>query len=214
VDEWSERLETPTVTFIWRGDRLWGEAETPGRLSHWADKLRVRMGLSGPVPYREQTQRVAQLATYLREAFPKLDFALVGLGMPGDMPDWIKDLRTATINTMTEKAWCDRYSLSHVVIGVHGSNMLLPSAHAGAVVELMPSERWENMIQDLLMPDLDCREAIFRYRIIPLSVSTQEAALLIMSLLRHHQRMERNFGYRFVNHDSDNFAEIYRRRRL
>jgi hypothetical protein len=195
VAEWSERLQTPTVTFIWRGDRLWGEAGTPGSLSSLFSKLSARLGLGGfPVQQREQTQRVSQLAMRLREAFPKLDFAIVGVGMPGDMPDWIKDLRTTAINTRVEKAWCDRYALSHVVIGVHGSNLLLPSAHAGATVELVPPDRWENIIQDLLMPDLDCREALFRYRIVPISVSAQEMTLLISSLLINHDRMQKNFS--------------------
>ncbi|HVF57329.1 MAG TPA: hypothetical protein VM934_14335, partial [Pyrinomonadaceae bacterium] len=51
------------------------------------------------------------------------------------------------------------------VVGVHGSNMLLPSAHAGGVVELMGPERWGNFTQDILFRDAgDCRETLFRYR--------------------------------------------------
>ena len=216
VDEWHERLETPKVTFIWREDRLWGDQGKSGHLRRLANRLRIKIVLSGlSLPRREQTRRVVLLATRLREAFPKLNFAVVGLGMPDDIPQhWIEDLRTTAIDTTVEKAWCDRYAQSHVVIGIHGSNMLLPSAHAGATVELMPSERWGNMIQDLLMLDLDCRETLFRYRIVPVSVSVQELTFMIVSLHHSYHFMERDFRHRLINHDTDNFTEILRRRLL
>jgi hypothetical protein len=215
VDEWHERLERPTVTFIWREDRLWREQGNLGRLRRWAKRLRVKMGLRDlSLPRCEQTQQVVNLATHLFIAFPKLKFSVIGSGIPGDMPHWIEDLRTTTIDVAAEKAWCDRYALSHVVIGIHGSNMLLPSAHAGATIELMPLERWGNMIQDLLMPDQDCREALFRYRIVPLSVSVQELTFMIVSLLHSYQFMLRNFRHHLINHDLDNFKAIHRRQLL
>ncbi len=52
-----------------------------------------------------------------------------------------------------------------LVIGVHGSNMLLPTAHAGSLVELIGPERWGNFTQDVLFREAgDCRETFFRYR--------------------------------------------------
>lgn len=181
VGEWYERLNTPTVTFIWREDRVWSAARPPTRLRRLTARLRAKVGLGDP--YVEQRQRVILLATQLRQAFSALDFAVVGLGKQGGMPAWIDDLRRTAIDDKVEKTWCERYARSHVVIGVHGSNMLLPSAHAGATVELMPPERWGNMIQDLLMPDMDCRETLLRYRIMPFSISVFELAATINSLL-------------------------------
>lgn len=215
VDKWHERLETPTITFIWREDRLWVDQGNSGRLRRLANRLRVKMGFSGlSLPRREQTRRVVLLASHLRKAFPKLNFVIAGLGVPGEMPNCIEDLRTTEINTEVEKMWCGRYACSHVVIGIHGSNMLLPSAHARATVELMPSERWGNIIQDLLMPDLDCRETLFRYRIVPVSVSVQELTFMIVAFLQSYHFVERNFRHSLINHDPDNFTEIHRRRLL
>jgi len=215
ADEWDRRLETPTITFIWRDDRLWGDTLSKGRLRRWINRLRTKVDSSGlSLRLRKQTRRVVLLAALLRKTFPKLNFAVVGFGMPGKMPDWIQDFRTAAIDAALEKTWCDRYARSHLVIGIHGSNMLLPSAHAGATIELMPTERWGNMVQDLLMPDLDCREALFRYRIVPLSLSVQDLAHMVVSLLRGYQLMDRDFRHHLINHDPDNFAEIRRRRLL
>jgi hypothetical protein len=37
----------------------------------------------------------------------------------------------------------------HIVIGVHGSNTLLKSAHVGSMIELVPHNRWSNMGEDI-----------------------------------------------------------------
>lgn len=182
VGEWNERLSTPTVTFIWREDRVWAAAGPPARMPRVIARLKVRVGFDDP--NGEQGQRVALLATQLRHAFPALDFAVVGLGSQGGMPAWIDDLRQPAITDRVEKTWCERYARSHVVIGVHGSNMLLPSAHAGATVELMPPQCSGNIIQDLLMPDVDCREILLRYRILPSSISSVDLAATVVFLLR------------------------------
>lgn len=212
TNEWKERLQVPTVTFIWREDRFWYDSRNKSRLWHWVNKFRAKIeSHSLPLPLRVQSQRVILLANHLRKSFPMLNFAVVGLGKTGNLPDWIEDLRTMAIDASIEKAWCKRYALSHVVIGIHGSNMLLPSAHAGATLELMPSERWGNMIQDLLMSNLDCRETLFRYSIVPASVSVQEMTYMIKSFLHYHNFRKLTFGHCFTNHDSDNFAGMHHR---
>jgi hypothetical protein len=216
VAEWYERLNKPTVTFIWREDRLWTAAKPQARLRRLAKRLRAKVGLSDPSdPYGDQTQQVILLATQLRQAFPALNFAVVGLGKPGSMPAWINDLRTTAIDDKAEKTWCERYARSHVVIGVHGSNMLLPSAHAGATVELMLPERWGNMIQDLLMPDLDSRETLFRYRVVPLSVTVFDLVAIIHSLIRDLWMMIKvGMTQQSVEHDTSRILSLPRERAL
>ena len=146
------------------------------------------------------TRRVIELASRLRQVHGKLDFAVAGLDRPGDFPEWIADLRTRELNTEIERAWCERYARSHVVIGVHGSNMLLPSAHAGAVFELMPATRWGNMLQDILLPPGDIRETVFRCRIAPLSTSPEDVASSVLSLLVNHRDLVRNMRREFCEH--------------
>jgi len=215
VPEWYERLNTPTGTFIWREDRLWSAAKPQACLRRLTKRLRAKVGLGDASdPYGEQTQQVILLATQLRQAFSALDFAVVGLGKPGGMPAWINDLRATAIDDKVEKTWCERYARSHVVIGMHGSNMLLPSAHAGATVELMPPERWGNMIQDLLMPDLDSREALFRYRVVPLSVTVFELVAIIDSLIRDLWIIKVGMTQQSVEHDTSRILSLPRERAL
>ncbi|HEX8685798.1 MAG TPA: hypothetical protein VF654_04825, partial [Pyrinomonadaceae bacterium] len=76
--------------------------------------------------------------------------------------------------------------------GVHGSNMLLPSAHAGGVVELIGPERWGNLTQDILFRDTsDCREALFRYRFVDELTPPPDLARLIGLLLRKREDFRR-----------------------
>jgi hypothetical protein len=126
---------------------------------------------------------VSALAEALRRDWPTLDFAVAGLsgdGGDGAFPAWVRDLRRPSVDEDAERRWCARYAESHVVVGVHGSNMLLPSAHAGAVVELIGPERWGNFTQDILFRDSgDCRELLFRYRFLPDSTPPPALAPLL-----------------------------------
>ncbi len=200
IEEWYERFEKPTVTFIWREDRHWVSDDI------WLPyhQLLRKSWLNNFL----QRRKVVSLATRLHRIFPRLDFAVVGLGRSGGMPGLINDLRTPKIDDVVEKAWCERYASSHVVIGVHGSNMLLPSAHAGATIELIPLDRWGNMIQDLLLPDLKGRETLFRYRIIPLSTSASELGIIVQSLLKHYGFMMLNMDNKNLSHDSSIFLSL------
>lgn len=186
--EWDARLTRPAVTFIWRDDRPWvapheGDA-APARRRKRLGRLIGRTSR----PSDMQRRMVSALATRLRRDCPALDFAVTGLAdaAGGEKLDaWIKDMRRPEMNDEEERRWCKRYAESHVVVGVHGSNMLLPSGHAGAVVELIGPERWGNFTQDILFrqPD-DCREMFFRYRFLPLSTTPREVAQLVGSILR------------------------------
>jgi len=199
IEEWDKRLARPTVTFIWREDRVWQSQSRYGHLPRLAQRLKRKLGLP-QYPLNEQRRRVVALAEALRRVFPKLDFAVAGLGHPGGLPNWMADLRTLEINEHVERAWCERYSQSHVVIGVHGSNMLLPSAHAGAVVELVPPERWGNLIQDILLEIRDVREIMYRYRFLPLDASATTVAQVTASLLRYLPSALLNFNRPWCEH--------------
>jgi hypothetical protein len=186
LDEWDARLERPTVTFIWRDDRPW-RTQTEVASSSRGGRIRQLIA-SQSKPGARQAELVSELAEALKANLPALDFAVVGLveGVGrGEMPDWVSDLRRAALDVDAERGWCERYAASHVVVGVHGSNMLLPSAHAGGVVELIGPERWGNFTQDILFRDAaDCRETLFRYRFVDELTTPTTLARLIGMIVR------------------------------
>ncbi len=199
VDEWDKLLDQPRVTFIWREDRVWPDLNRCGCWQRLTRSLKRKFGLVQH-PLDEQKRKVIALAQALHEAFPKIDFAVAGLGHPGDLPKWITDLRTVDISEHIERAWCEKYAQSHVVIGVHGSNMLLPSAHAGAVVELVPTERWGNLIQDILINAGDIREIMFRYAFLPFDSSESVIKDVTASIIRYHPIVQMNFKRSWNDH--------------
>ena len=184
--EWSARLNRPTVTFAWREDRQWNARAEPAAAPRRGNLGRLFAGRSRPAG--GQGQLVSELAEALRREWPALDFAVAGLGRAGggDLPAWVGDLRRASAREV-EREWCERYAASHVVVGVHGSNMLLPSAHAGAAVELSGPERWGNFLQDVLLREADCREMFFRYRFVQDSIAPAALAHLTSTLLRGYE---------------------------
>jgi len=194
LNEWEDR--TPSVTYIWREDRLWTNIKDKTLLSRVVHKVAIAKLI--------QKKRVLQLASRLSKVIPDIEFSIVGLGQPGDFPSWIKDLRKNDINEIVERSWCEQYASSHLVIGIHGSNMLLPSALAGSTVELMPVVKWGNMIQDLLVPDIDSRETLFRYRIVPVSISIPDLVNLISSLIRKFKTFQMKMSKEDTDHNIEN----------
>jgi len=177
--------QVPVISYIWRDDRTWVSTSGIGFKRVIEQKIRTT-NLGKKLSFYQQRSKVIKLANFLKKKFPQIDFAIVGLGEKGDFPKWIKDMRTKEVNTDIEREWCGRYGESNVIIGVHGSNMLLPSAHAGTVVELVPEDRWGNIIQDLLMEDLDCRESLYRFRLIPINISPQELSIIVSTLIEKY----------------------------
>jgi hypothetical protein len=196
-DSWAESVKQPSVTFIWRDDRLWHEPASvlvkilrrafPGPLRKW---LRSR-----------QERNVIQLFKQLRDTIPLVDLAVVGLSTPGGFPEWITDLRVRRVTEETERSWCRRYAGSHAVVGVHGSNMLLPSAHAATVVDIMPQDRWGNLAQDVLFRDQDERLSALTHRFLPASTSSSGVASVLHSLLEDFSELRRSLDTQMNEHD-------------
>jgi hypothetical protein len=161
------------ITFIWREDRPWCSLF----LFRILRKLKIiKLGIF------LQNWRVVRLFEKIRSKVPEVKFEVAGLGMQTKFPNWIEDLRVDKFNEKIEREMCTLYSQSRLVIGIHGSNMLLPSGHAGMTLDLMP-ERWGNFAQDILYQETDPRLAAFRYRYLPLHTSTNLIANIASSML-------------------------------
>jgi hypothetical protein len=76
------------------------------------------------------------------------------------------------------------YANSRIVVGVHGSNMLLPSSLAGMTIDLMPGDKWQCLPEDILFHEANPRMAIFRYRCIASESSPAVVAGVAGSMLQ------------------------------
>ncbi|RME56134.1 hypothetical protein D6779_11165 [Candidatus Parcubacteria bacterium] len=168
--------DNPRITFIWRNDRLWYPADLFFRL------LR-RIGLARIVVWWQRV-KVIRLFACLKHVFPSFRFTVAGVGRDCSFPSWIEDHRVEPpLSSDQEKELCRIYAESRVVIGIHGSNMLLPSAHAGIVIDLMPKERWGNLAQDNLTVDKSRYFLLYRTNFIPLGCDISEISQAIFSLV-------------------------------
>lgn len=162
------------VTFIWREDRLW--------LPHYPAKKLRKAGLQSWA-LAWQKRKVVNLFNKIRRQFPKTQFAVAGLGKARSFPNWIEDHRINHFNEVSEKQMAKLYADSRIVIGVHGSNMLLPSGLAGMTIDLMPEDKWQCLPEDILFNEADPRIAIFRYRCIASESSPAVVAGIAISML-------------------------------
>jgi hypothetical protein len=160
LEEFTER--PPHVTFVVREDRLWYAG--PG--AKFIHRALGRLGLRSNVgrwQVHAQDRLVRRTMRRVRRVVPGVRFTVVGLGAAGGMGAAVEDLRTRRMDRETELAWCRAYARSQVVVGVHGSNMLLPTAHAAGCVEILPYDRYGNIVQDISVRWAD-RMQLFLYR--------------------------------------------------
>jgi hypothetical protein len=171
--------EPSSVTFVWREDRAWATAASP----------------SSPFRRRSsQTDHVGELAKRLQSLLGGVRFTVVGLGQAGELPSWIDDVRSQQPDPSLERSWCERYAESDAVVGVHGSNMLLASAYATTVFELVPSDRLQNIPQSLLVPATDSRDALLRFRFLPISATPRDVAAAVAASLVYRSATEISYG--------------------
>lgn len=180
---WVGGLDSPCLTIIWREDRCWSDPGILGFRREWGWRLSNRLGRR-PDPRRWQREALEKMIRGVKIRYPGARFTVCGVGprylsFSGD----IEDLREEHPNEETERLWVSRYAQSHFVIGVHGSGMLLPTAHAGAGLTLITPDKWRNLGQDNLVAESDPRRAWLRSLFVPATTSADEIAMIICESL-------------------------------
>lgn len=190
-ENWAESLlKGPVVTFIMREDRCW----TP-RLNTFTNKI-CRGPLRGFREFfvqrrnrqrtKNQEERIVQLAGRLQKISPDLEFVVCGQNGISQFPPNIKDLRFAKMSGETNRLWDEQCARSHLVIAVHGSHTMPHNGFAGAFIELVPPDKWPNLLNTPQVTTRDERETLFCYRFLPISVTPEELTQIILSLIYNY----------------------------
>ncbi|NJN92444.1 MAG: hypothetical protein HC878_20170 [Leptolyngbyaceae cyanobacterium SL_5_14] len=168
--------DSPILLFSYREDRLWGKNVA------------------------DQQRNIQLLYNTLVETFPSLIFVLVGFGKQNQIhytKGKIIDLRSNSFSVDLDRLWLRYMSAADCAIGVHGSNMLLPSGLSKATIELMPYSRLGNLFQDILMPQelQDIRIAFLKYRFLYgneslTDVTVNDVTTVVKSVLLQNSRSE------------------------
>jgi hypothetical protein len=158
------------------------------------DRVSGKIGLKGLVRgvLLADQQRLAMSAlSKLRKACPGVSATVVGLGDARPLPDGVTDLRTRKMSVDTELAWCAAYANSQFVIGVHGSNMLLPTAFAAGCIEILPHDRYRNLAQDVTTRWTDVMQ-VFLYRFVDEFATPTAVARHAVSMFNDYAVFHRN----------------------
>ncbi|WP_341279086.1 hypothetical protein [Paenibacillus sp. FSL H8-0537] len=178
------------ITFIWREDRVW--LDNPYVIKA-AKRYKLLRMLLKPIIW-SQRNKIVKLFSKIRKQEKDIKFSVVGLGRSFAFPDWIDDCRVSKFNLEAELMACEIYASSAVIVGVHGSNMLLPSALGGMVVNLMPADKWGNFAQDILFTEENNRISAYMYRFLPLETKIKVLGKIISSQIsgftHYHDQMK------------------------
>ncbi len=174
------------VTFVCREDRFW--VRHPVEEFLWKVFVKIRKtGLVRSFFVHRQNRLVERTARLIAERLEKVQFTAVGLGKTGRLSSSIVDKRTETVTDALETAWCQLYASSHVIVGVHGSNMLIPSSLAAGFVEILPRYKIDHLAEDAV-PRHPNRYLFFLGRFLDAYASPRLVALHVCSLIK-------NFSY-------------------
>lgn len=170
-----------TITFIYREDRLWDSSNLLlffKRLGIF--KLFKNFKL---LNIKIQNKLIINLYREIKKSIPNIIFNVVGFGKKEKFCKGINDFRENEINFTIEKRWCKIYSTSHIVIGVHGSNMILPTSLSGSFIEILPLDRFGNFLQDIAAP-LNSRQQFFLGRFLYEFVRPKTVASVAISIMK------------------------------
>lgn len=188
------------VGFILRSDRLWlGPPSLPLRLTR-----RLPKRFAEPWLLRRQHRNYARLTHCVQQRHPEARIVALGIGQPDGLPAEIEDLRTPG-PVREESAWLAQYERCRVIVGVHGSALLLPSLFAGAVVDLVPNYKLDRaFLTDLIIPVGSIEHpklSLFRHRMLPVESSPETVAAHVLSIIetadfQHQNLIENTRAYR------------------
>ncbi len=141
----------PQVTFVLREDKFWMNSQWMGFLYKASRKFGLTH-LIYPILRWRQRQLVKQTAKKIHQRLPKVQLFCTGLGKSESLFERIADYRTARILPETEIQWNGIFAKSHVVIGVHGSHMLIPSALSAGFINILPRYKIPHLVEDTVLP--------------------------------------------------------------
>lgn len=183
--------QSPTITFVLREDRWWLRSHFGYGLYRIGRRFPVfRKALYGLVSW-DQEQLVRGAIRHIRKKMPNARFFITGFGKSKNFDGLVTDARATTVNEEKELEWCRMYSHSHVVVGFHGSNMLLPTAFSAGCVEILPEDRYANILQDIAVRYADRRQAFF-YRFADQYSRPSTVAEKVVSMIRDYDEFNKN----------------------
>lgn len=188
----------PHITFVARTDRLWFSSAMGKFCYRMLGALGLKKSLGRWFVLR-QSGMIRRVMRRVKARVPDASFTVVGLAPAGGFQGLAEDLRSTRMTAELELAWCRAYARSQLVVGVHGSNMLLPTAFAAGLIEVLPHDRHGNIAQDVSVRWND-RMQLFLYRFVDEFASPAAVARHAVSMLTDFTLYHRNNRINIFDH--------------
>ena len=186
----------PQITFVWREDRFWLANRQLNWLYMFSRKFKLEK-IFNPIFLWRQKTLLNRLVKIINKSFSEVNFVVTGLGKSTDFLDRIKDERVTSINFEIEKRWNSIFRKSQVVVAVHGSHMLVPSALAAGFVEILPKHKMDHLTEDICRTHTG-RLGLFLGRIVDESTGPALVALHISSMIQRFHFVKSNLETKLV----------------
>ena len=169
---------TPTVTFVMREDRFWIKNKFDELIYRFSVKFKLLPRFRHYFTLK-QNNLISNTAIALKKELPDCRIIATGLGNSGKLNKVIENRRTKIIDVQVERAWCEIYAQSHIVFGVHGSNMIIPTSLAAGFIEILPDYKISNLSEDITFSS-NTRYTLFLGRHMP---SFTKPALIVKHMV-------------------------------
>lgn len=183
--------EIPTITFVLREDRWWLKSPVGYWLYRLGRRFSAIRGFCYGLVSSQQEQLVIETTKEIKKHLPDARFFVTGLGVNKGFGRLAMDSRSTKIDEDKELEWCRIYAHSHVVIGFHGSNMLLPTAFSAGCIEVLPEDRLGNFLQDISVRYSDRRQSFF-YRFVDQYAKPKSVAAKAVSMISDYESFNNN----------------------
>ena len=155
----------PKIVFVYRGTRVWGGS------------------------WNSERNRLKRLGEWLHKFWPQSELKILGHApLPSEVGGWIDATNRSDPNY--DQRLMRALAEADLVVGAHGSSMLLPSAISRLILEFVPLDKQPAILQDFVFDEsrLNTRQQIWRHRFLYGNstlndISPRRAAELINSMI-------------------------------
>ena len=182
---------SPNITFVWRADRFWLNS----RILYFIDKASRKYKVENffmPIFTWRQEQLVKRLTNSIIKKLPKASFSITGIGKTGRFASFINDQRKKSIDLQVEREWNLIFRKSHVVIGVHGSHMLIPTALSAGFIEILPRYKIDHLTEDISQAHNSSRLSHFLGRFVDEYVTSDLVSRHVISMVKKFDFIKSN----------------------
>lgn len=172
------------LTLILREDRFWLK-------NIWIQYLylaSIKFGLKRYLNWVfvvVQNRNFRKVAKRLKQQTDKIVIKAVGLGKSGKLGGYVEDLRESKEDYLKNESCRDQiYAQSHIIIGVHGSHLLIPTALASSFISILPDYKIDGYSEDFIPRYKNIQKQVLLGRFLQANTKTRIVVHHVINMIK------------------------------